>query len=101
MTPGISSRRHVKTPPPGETGQEALYLRSLSERQVPVAVKLRGGEVVRGWIEYFDDGMLRLTREGKPNLFIYKHQIETITETAKRRGQRSSSSEPSARKAGQ
>ncbi len=31
-------------------------------------------------IEYFDDGMLRLTREGKPNLFIYKHQIETITE---------------------
>jgi len=53
-----------------------------------VAVKLRGGEVVRGWIEYFDDGMLRLTREGKPNLFIYKHQIETITETAKRRGQR-------------
>jgi len=40
---------------------------------------------VRGWIEYFDDGMLRLTREGKPNLFIYKHQIETITEAGKRR----------------
>ncbi|HEY2468117.1 MAG TPA: RNA chaperone Hfq [Terracidiphilus sp.] len=60
-------------------------MRSLSERQVPVSVKLRGGETVRGWIEYFDDGMLRLTREGKPNLFIYKHQIETITETGKRR----------------
>src|ERR1700757_4116212 len=88
MTPPASSRRRTKTPPPGETGQEALYLRSLSERQVPVAVKLRGGEVVRGWIEYFDDGMLRLTREGKPNLFIYKHQIETITETGKHRGPR-------------
>jgi host factor-I protein len=100
MTPAIPSRRHAKTPPPGETGQEALYLRSLSERQVPVAVKLRGGEVVRGWIEYFDDGMLRLTREGKPNLFIYKHQIETITETGRRRGQRNSASEASARKAG-
>jgi host factor-I protein len=85
MTPGIPSRRHAKTPPPGETGQEALYLRSLSERQVAVSIKLRGGEVVRGWIEYFDDGMLRLTREGKPNLFIYKHQIETITESGKRR----------------
>ena len=24
--------------------------------------------------------MLRLTREGKPNLFIYKAQIRTITE---------------------
>ena len=71
------------------TGQEALYLRSLSERQVPVAVKLRGGEVVRGWIEYFDDGMLRLTRwKASPTLFIYKHQIETITESGRRRGQR-------------
>lgn len=89
MTPGFPTRRHAKTPPPGETGQEALYLRSLSERQVPVAVKLRGGEIVRGWIEYFDEGMLRLTRDGKPNLFIYKHQIETITETGRRRVPRS------------
>src|ERR1700694_6274997 len=85
MTPPLPSRRRSKTPPPGETGQEALYLRSLSERKVLVAVKLRDGETVRGWIEYFDDGMLRLTREGKPNLFIYKHQIRTITETSRRR----------------
>jgi host factor-I protein len=85
MTPPLTSRRRSKTPPPGETGQEALYLKSLSERKVPVTVKLRDGESVKGWIEYFDDGMLRLTREGKPNLFIYKHQIRTITENGKRR----------------
>ena len=69
-----------KGPPAGETGQEALYLKSLSDRQVPVIVKLRDGEAVSGWIEYFDDMMLRLTREGRPNLFIYKAQIRTITE---------------------
>ena len=85
MTPPLPTRRRSKTPPPGETGQEALYLRSLSDRQVPVTIKLRDGETVKGWIEYFDDGMLRLTREGKPNLFIYKHQIRTITESGKRR----------------
>jgi host factor-I protein len=85
MNPPLPSRRHSKAPPPGETGQEALYLRSLSERHITVSVKLRDGEVVRGWIEYFDDGMLRLTREGKPNLFIYKHQIQTITEAGRRR----------------
>jgi host factor-I protein len=81
-------RRQKKSPPPGETGEEALYLRSLSERQVPVHVKLRDGEVVSGWIEYFDDRMIRLTREGKPNLFIYKDQIRTITEQGRggRRG---------------
>lgn len=77
------SRRRQKSPPPGETGQEALYLRSLSERQVPVAVRLRDGEVVSGWIEYFDDQMIRLTREGQPNLFIYKNQIRTISEHAR------------------
>lgn len=52
----------------------------LSEKQIPVSVKLSDGEHVSGWIEYFDDRMIRLTREGKPNLFIYKHQIRTITE---------------------
>ncbi len=77
-----TKKRYGKGVPSGETGQEALYLKSLSERQVPVAVKLRDGEVVSGWIEYFDDMMLRLTREGKPNLFIYKAQIRMITESA-------------------
>ena len=84
----MGTRRRSKTPPPGETGQEALYLRSLSDRQVIVTIKLRDGEVVRGWIEYFDDGMLRLTRDGQPNLFIYKHQIRSITEAGRRRMQR-------------
>jgi host factor-I protein len=88
MPSPLSSRRRSRTPPPGETGQEALYLRSLSDRQVPVQIKLRDGETVRGWIEYFDDSMLRLTREGKPNLFIYKQQIRTITEAGKRRAPR-------------
>lgn len=72
---------HSKGPPVGDTGQETLYLKSLSERQVPIAIKLRDGEVVNGWIEYFDEMMLRLTRESKPNLFIYKSQIRTITES--------------------
>ena len=84
MPPNHVSRRRPKSPPPGETGQEALYLHFLSEKQVRVAVKLRDGEVVSGWIEYFDDRMIRLTREGKPNLFIYKNQIRTITEVARR-----------------
>jgi host factor-I protein len=83
-----SSRRRQKAPPPGDTGQESLYLKFLSEKQVPVAVKLRDGETVTGWIEYFDDRMIRLTREGKPNLFIYKHQIRTITEQTSRHGSR-------------
>jgi host factor-I protein len=81
-------RRRQKAPPTGETGQEALYLRYLSEKQIPVCVKLGDGESVMGWIEYFDDRMIRLTREGKPNLFIYKQQIRTISEQPRRRNAR-------------
>ncbi len=84
MSEMSKSRRQRKAPPLGDTGQETLYLRYLSERQVSVNVKLRDGETVTGWIEYFDDRMIRLTREGKPNLFIYKHQIRTISEHPKR-----------------
>jgi host factor-I protein len=91
MTSPLSRRRRSKAPPPGDTGQEALYLRSLSDRQVVVTVKLRDGDTVRGWIEYFDDTMLRLTREGQPNLFIYKHQIRSISEAGRRREPRNSS----------
>jgi host factor-I protein len=29
--------------------------------------------------------MLRLTREGLPNLFIYKHQIRSISEAGRKR----------------
>jgi host factor-I protein len=28
--------------------------------------------------------MVRVTRDGHPNLFIYKHQIRTITEVTRR-----------------
>ncbi|SRR6266404_6263040 len=73
-------QKRSKTTPPAETYQESEYLRSLGEKQRPVAIKLLDGEVVRGWIEYFDEKMVRLTREGAPNLFIFKHDILYIAE---------------------
>jgi host factor-I protein len=78
-------KKNSKSPPPDETGQEALYLKALGEKQTPVSVKLRDGESVRGWVEYYDQNMIRLTREGAPNLFIYKHEILYIQEDTRRR----------------
>ena len=78
----MPASRHAKLAKEG--GEEALYLQYLSEKQVPVTVKLRDGEPVQGWIEYFDDRMIRLTREPGPNLFIYKAQICTISEQPRR-----------------
>ena len=86
--PLTAQQRKSKTPPPEETGQEALYLKQLGEKQTPVAVTMRDGEVVRGWIEYYDQNMIRLTREGSPNLFIFKHEIKYISEENARRNRR-------------
>ena len=77
---GNSNSQKGKTPPPDDTRQEATYLKALGEKQTPVSIKLMGGEVVRGWIEYYDRRMVRLTRDGAPNLFIFKHEIAYIAE---------------------
>jgi host factor-I protein len=84
---GISPRvsRSSKSPPLDETFEEPAYLKSLGEKQRVVAVKLSDGEIVRGWIEYYDKNMIRLTREGAPNLFIFKHEIMYIAEEPGRR----------------
>jgi host factor-I protein len=80
-----AARRGGKTPPPDETFEEAAYLKLLGEKQKPVSIKLADGEVVRGWIEYYDKNMVRLTREGAPNLFIFKHDIMYIAEDSGKR----------------
>jgi host factor-I protein len=74
-----------KTPPPDDTHQEAAYLKMLGEKQRPVRIKLMHGELLRGWIEYYDRRMIRLTREGAPNLFIFKHEIAYIAEDVGRK----------------
>jgi len=78
----------VETPAPASV--VGLHLRkrlsrkpassSLGEKQRPVSVKLMDGQTVNGWIEYYDKHMVRLTREGAPNLFIFKHEIMYIAE---------------------
>ena len=77
--------RRGKTPPPEETFEEASYLKSLGEKQKTVSIKLVDGEVVRGWIEYYDKNMVRLTRDEGPNLFIFKHDSMYIAEDAGKR----------------
>jgi host factor-I protein len=76
----LTSHAKGKTPPQEDTHQEAAYLKQLGETQRPVRIKLLDGEVVRGWIEYYDRRMVRLTCEGGPNLFIFKHDIAYIAE---------------------
>jgi host factor-I protein len=71
----------AKTKAPAQTLREVEYLKELVAAKTPVTVKLTTGEVYSGVIEYWDAGFLRLTREPKANLFIYKHDIRYLFET--------------------
>jgi host factor-I protein len=63
-----------------QTLEEVRYLKRLIENATPVRVKLADGEEVTGTIEYYDHSFIRLTREGAPNLFIFKHDIKYLME---------------------
>jgi host factor-I protein len=80
--------RRTATPPPSsktsrapeQTFEEIKYLKRLIENATPIRVKMEDGEEVRGVIEYYDQRFIRITRDGEPNLFIFKHDIKYLAE---------------------
>ncbi|HEY2842182.1 MAG TPA: RNA chaperone Hfq [Bryobacteraceae bacterium] len=71
-----------KTKAPEQTFEESRYLRHLSENHIPVRVRLTDNSEVAGTIEFYDVSFIRLTRDGEPNLFLYKHDIKYLYEAA-------------------
>ncbi len=67
---------------PEQTHQEVNFLKHLIEHRVPVRVRLSDNQEVEGVIEFYDTHFIRLTREGDPNLFLYKHDIKYLYELA-------------------
>jgi host factor-I protein len=69
-----------KTKAPEQTFEEVRYLRNLSEKQVVVRARLTDNSEVEGTVEFYDVDFIRLTRDGEPNLFLYKHDIKYLYE---------------------
>jgi host factor-I protein len=72
----------AKTKAPDQTFEEIRFLKRLVENRTPVRIKLGDNEVVSGIIEFYDANLIRVTRDGQPNLFVYKHDIKYLTEEA-------------------
>jgi len=67
---------------PDHTLQEARYLEHLTSDRVPVRVRLSDNSEIDGIIEFYDARFIRLTRQGEPNLFLFKHDIKYLYEIA-------------------
>jgi host factor-I protein len=70
-----SSRKMV---PPEQTNAEAYYYLKQMQARTPVVVRLLDGEELRGWIEWYDKDVIKLNREGAPNLVVPKHAIKYL-----------------------
>ena len=65
---------------PDQTLEEVNFLKHLIENRVRVRVRLSDNQEVDGIIEFYDTHFIRVTREGEPNLFLYKHDIKYLYE---------------------
>lgn len=86
------SVRRKQTPPEQTNAEEFYYLKQMAAK-TPMVVVLTDGEELRGWIEWYDKGALKLNRYQGPNLLIQKHFIRYMfkEEELKRRGKRNGS----------
>lgn len=65
---------------PDHTYEELRYLQHLVEDKIPIRVRMSGNQEVEGVIEFYDQNFIRLTREGAPNLFLYKQDLKYLYE---------------------
>ena len=68
------------TKAPEQTFEEVRYLRSLIERRARVRIRLSDNQEVEGLVEFYDANFIRVTRDGQPNLFLFKHDIKYLYE---------------------
>ena len=65
---------------PDQTFEEVKYLRHLIDDRVPVRVRLSDNQEVDSVVEFYDATFIRITRNGEPNLFLFKHDIKYLYE---------------------
>jgi len=80
--------RRKQSPPEQTNAEEFYYLKQMAAR-TPMVVVLINDEELRGWIEWYDKGAIKLNRHAGPNLLIPKHSIRYLfKEEELRRGRR-------------
>ena len=92
-----------KPAPPETTHAENFYWVKQMQTHTPMMVVLESGEELRGTIEWYDRDCIKLTRQGSPNLLIFKRVIKYVHKDGeeRRRGERSRSTSPRRDRRGQ
>ena len=73
---GQQHRRRLA--PPDNTNAEAFYYLKQMNQKTQMIVVLDNGEQLRGHIEWYDRGCLKVHREGESNVLVFKHCIRYL-----------------------
>ena len=65
-----------KSSPPDQTNAENFYYLKQMQSKTPMTIVLRDGETLKGVIEWYDKGCLKVNRDGEPNLLVFKSNIK-------------------------
>src|SRR5216684_550598 len=68
-----------KPAPPEMTHAENFYWVKQMQSRTPMLVVLESGEELHGIIEWYDRDCIKLTRQGAPNLMIFKRFIKYVS----------------------
>jgi sRNA-binding regulator protein Hfq len=67
--------------PPTDTFAESYYYLKQMNKKTPMAVVYTDGQVVEGYVEWYDRNCIKLNRDNAPNLLIYKSSIRCVYKT--------------------
>src|SRR5215216_4642747 len=65
-----------KRVPPEQTHAESFYYKKQMDNKTPMVIVLQDGEELRGSIEWYDRGCIKLHRTEGPNLLVLKHNVK-------------------------
>ena len=67
-----------KPAPPEITHAENFYWIKQMQSRTPMVIALESGETLHGVVEWYDRDCIKLTRQGSPNLMIFKRTIKYV-----------------------
>lgn len=67
-----------KSAPNEHTNAENFYYAKQIQQKTPMVVLLKGGEEIRGRIEWYDKYAIRIAREEEPAVMVYKAGIRMM-----------------------
>ncbi len=75
-SPAARKDGQKKSTPPDQTNAENFYYLKQMQSKTQMTIVLKDGETLKGVIEWYDKGCLKVNRDGEPNLLIYKSNIK-------------------------